>query len=240
MKFFAMMLLAGLLAGCAPKSVPLTEESANECERLVRMTERLYPEKTTDEALAAVQELFRLVDGGYALTSTPDGLVATRNRRIVDGSEPSFEGEELWRITVEEGEICTGGPTVGFIEKVDNNPAGEARGWANDCGKVVRGARVRAYLLPSVFEQGIVPSECFARPVFSPGVSKFVTAPAVYKLFFLRLDYLLGVSGEWTDCPGYAEYIRTNIHHRDQFSVINFQGHLDALCSQVGDRSPAR
>jgi hypothetical protein len=60
----------------------------------------------------------------------------------------------------------------------------------------------------------------------------------VYDLFFLRMDYLLGKSSMWPSCASYSEYVRKNIYYRDQFSILNFQGHLDGLCTQVQDNAP--
>ncbi|MDR0239233.1 MAG: hypothetical protein LBI88_03245, partial [Deltaproteobacteria bacterium] len=64
------------------------------------------------------------------------------------------------------------------------------------------------------------------------------TTPALYDLFFLRMDHLLGKSAQWPSCASYSDYVRNNIYSRDQFSVLNFQGHLDGLCTQVQDSAP--
>jgi hypothetical protein len=235
----SILALAGLLAACAPKSVPIVEESMNECERLVKMTERVYPEKSPEEALDAATRLFRLVDGGYTVTPVPDGLTAQRSwsQAVPDGDAPA-SGTDTWQVVVKEVDICVGGSSVGVIDAVEGDPANEARGAADACGATVRGVKIAAYHIPRIYEQGLVPSECFSAPVFRPAVSGFTTAPAVYNLFFLRMDYLLHKSGSWTDCPEYKEYIRKNVHYRDQFSMIGFRGSPEALCARAGDRSP--
>jgi hypothetical protein len=235
----SILALTGLLAACAPKSVPLTEESMNECERLVKMTERVYSDKSPEEILDAATRLFRLADGGYTVTPVPDGLTAQRSWSQVAPAEgtPS-SGTDTWRIVVKEADICLGGPSGGIIDAVEGDPTSEARGATNACGSTARGVKVAVYLIPQIYEEGLVPSECFSAPVFRPAVSRFTTAPAIYDLFFLRMEYLLGTSGNWTDCPGYAEYLRNAVHYRDQFSTLNFRGSLEALCVQAGDRSP--
>lgn len=239
MKFFSMAILAGLLLGCAPKTVPLAEESMNECDRLVKMTERVYLDKSADEVLEAATRLFGLVDGGYTVTRTPEGLVAQRNwSPLAASAEAPAEGADTWRIMVRKVSVCTGGPRVGVIDAVEGDPVREARGATDDCGDAAPGIRLTAYHIPEIYAQGIVPSECFASPVFRPGVSKFTVAPAVYDLFFLRMDHLLGKNPQWTDCAGYSEHLRNNVHFRDQFSVINFRGGLEALCVSAKDRAP--
>jgi hypothetical protein len=121
---------------------------------------------------------------------------------------------------------------------VEGNPVQEVRGKMNDCGAGVPGVKLVAYHIPEIYSQGLIPTECFASPVFKPAVSRFTTAPALYDLFFLRMDYLLGKSAAWLSCAGYSEYVRNNVYYRDQFSVLNFQGHLDGLCVQVKDNAP--
>ena len=230
-----------LMFACAPKSVPLTEESMNECERLVRMTERLYLDKSADEVLGAARRLFELAGGGYTVSANADGsLTAQRTWQELDpaGGEDNPDGTDVWLLKVEETDICVGGHPRGVIEGVEGDPVLEVRGRIDDCGQVVRGIRLTAYHIPSIYRQGIMPTECFSAPVFRPGASRFTVTPAIYNLFFRRIDYLLGKSDKWTDCATYSEYIRNNIHYRDQFSVINFQGHLDGLCARVDDRTP--
>ncbi len=239
MKALAMIVLLGVIGGCAPKSVPLTEESMNECDRLVRMTERVYLDKTPEEVLNAAARLFQLVDGGYTVTYTPDGLTAKRTWPVTEAAtEAPADGSDTWLLTVKKVRVCTGGPKVGVVYGVEGDPYEEVRGVTEECGDSVPGIKLVAYHIPSVYGQGIVPSECFAQPLFSPGVSRFTVTPAIYRLFFQRMDYLLGKSAQWTDCKSFSDYIRNNIHYRDQFSVINFQGHLDGLCYLAKDRTP--
>jgi len=239
MRLVVLMLLAGLVLGCAPKSVPIAEETMNECDRLVRMTERVYLDKNTEEVLAAATRLFALAGGGYAVTRTPDGLTAHRAwPPVAPTQDAPRDGTDTWLLTVKEVTLCTGGRTAGFVERVQGDPNWEVRGRADDCGAVVPGIKLVAYHIPEIYSQGLIPSECFSMPVFKPAVSRFTTSPAVYDLFFLRMEYLLGKSGHWPSCASYSEYIRNNIHYRDQFSVINFQGHLDGLCTMVQDKAP--
>jgi len=233
-----LVLLAWLMAGCAPKSVPIPEESMNECDRLVRMTERIYFDKTPEEVLAAATRLFQLTGGGYTVTRTPEGLTAHRTWAPVAGQDAPRDGNDTWLLVVKEVTVCQGGPTVGFLEVVESDPRWEVRGAADACGAVVPGIKLSVYHIPVIYSQGLIPTECYASPVFRPAVSRFTTAPAVYDLFFLRMDYLLAKSSLWPSCASYSEYIRNNIHYRDQFSVLNFQGHLDGLCTQTQDSTP--
>jgi len=239
MRVLVLMLLAGLIVGCAPKSVPIQEETMNECDRLVKMTERVYFGKDAEEVLAAATQLFQLTGGGYTVTRTADGLTAHRAWPPVaptQGTSP--DGTDTWQLVAKEVTLCIGGRTAGFIEHVEGDPNWEVRGRSDDCGATARGLKLSVYHIPEIYSQGLIPTECFSAPVFKPSVSRFTTSPAVYDLFFLRMDYLLGKSGQWPSCASYSEYIRNNIYYRDQFNVVNFQGHLDALCTQVQDKAP--
>ena len=241
MKLFAVVMMAALMFGCAPKSVPLTEESMNECERLVQMTERIYLNKSAEEVLGAARQLFALAGGGYKVSSNADGSLTAHRvwSELAPGvGEDQPDGSDIWLLWVEEVDVCAGGYPLGVIEGVEGDPVYEVRGRLDDCGQVLRGMKLTAYHIPSIYGQGLMPSECFATPVFKPGISRFTVTPAIYKLFFKRIDYFLGKSTTWTDCASYSEYIRNNIHYRDQFSVVNFQGHLDGLCAYVDDKTP--
>ena len=239
MRVLVMLLLAGFMLGCAPKSVPIPEESLNECDRLVKMTERVYLEKELEEVMAAVTRLFELTGGGYSVTRTEDGLTAHRKwTPVASGKDAPLDGSDTWIIVVKKVIACIGGPTVGYIEGVESDPNWEVRGRSDDCGATAPGIKVAVYHIPEVYSQGLIPTECFSSPVFKPAVSRFTTTPAVYDLFFLRMDYLLGKSALWPSCVSYSDYVRNNIYYLDQFSRLNFQGHLDGLCVQVKDNAP--
>ena len=239
MRVLFLMLLAGLIVGCAPKNVPIPEESMNECNRLVKMTERVYFDKTPEEVLAAATRLFQLTGGGYTVTRTADGLSAHRTwTPVAPTKDTPLDGSDTWLLVVKEVTVCKGGPTVGYIEAVENDPILEVRGRMDDCGVAAPGVKLSVYHIPEIYSQGLIPTECFSSPVFKPAVSRFTTTPALYDLFFLRMDYLLGKSAQWPSCASYSEYVRNNIYYRDQFSVLNFQGHLDGLCTQVQDSAP--
>lgn len=240
MRVVFLMLLVWLMVGCAPKSVPIPEESMNECARLVKMTERVYLDKTPEEVLAAATRLFELTGGGYTVTRTDEGLTAHRTwPAVAPGKDAvSRDGSDTWLLVVKAVTVCQGGPTVGFLEGVESDPNWEIRGSADACGAVAPGIKLSVYHIPVIYSQGLIPTECYASPVFKPAVSRFTTTPAVYDLFFLRMDHLLGKSALWPSCASYSEYVRNNIYYRDQFSVLNFQGHLDGLCVQVQDKAP--
>ena len=239
MRVFVLMLLAGLVLGCAAKDVPLQKESMNECERLVKMTERVYLDKSPEEVLAAATRLFQLAGGGYAVTRTADGLTAHRTwSPVAAGKDAPLDGTDTWQMVVKEVTVCKGGSTVGYIEPVQGDPTQQAHGRMNDCGATVPGIKLAVYHMPEIYAQNLIPSECFSSPVFKPSVSKFTTSPALYDLFFLRMDYLLGKSTQWPSCASYGEYVRNSIYYHDQFSMLNFQGHLDGLCTHVNDTTP--
>ena len=240
MRVLVLMLLAGLTLGCAPKSVPLTEESMNECDRLVKMTERIYLDKSPEEAIAAATRLFQLTGGGYTVTpASDDGLTAHRTwSPVAPSKDAPLDGADTWRLEVKKVLVCVGGPTVGYLEAVAGDPIRGVHGKADECGATIPGIKVSVYHIPEIYAQGLIPTECFSSPAFRPSVSRFTTTPALYDLFFLRMDYLLGKNAQWPSCASYSEYVRQNIYYRDQFSVMNFQGHLDGLCVQAQDGAP--
>ena len=238
MRVFLLILLAGLVLGCAPKSVPLQGESINECDRLVAMTERVYFDKSSEELLAAATRLFQLTGGGFSVTRTTDGLTARRTWSPVASAKDASDGTDTWQLAVKEVTVCKGGSTVGYIEPVQGDPSRQAHGKANDCGASAQGIKLTVHHMPELYSQNLIATECFSSPVFKPAVSKFTIAPALYDLFFLRMDYLLGKSAQWPSCASYSEYVRTNVYYRDKLSTLNFRGHLDGLCAQGNDSAP--
>ncbi|MDR2695505.1 MAG: hypothetical protein LBC79_03900 [Deltaproteobacteria bacterium] len=239
MRVLVLMLLAWLVSGCASTSVPLPEESMRECERLVKMTERVYLDQDREAVLTAATRLFELAGGGYVVTRTAEGLTAHRTWPPVDPTKDvASDGSDTWLLVVQDVVVCRGGPTVGYIEVVEGDPVREVRGRTDDCGATAPGIKLAVYHIPELYSQGLIPTECFSAPVFRPAVSRFTTTPAVYDLFFLRMDHLLGKSSQWPSCASYSDYVRNNIYYRDQFSMLNFQGHLDGLCTRVQDSTP--
>jgi len=239
MRVLVLLLLAGLTVGCAPLTVPVPEESMKECNRIVKMTERVYLDKSSEEILAAAARVFQLTGGGYTVTPTADGLMAQRSwSPVTPGKDTAPVGSDIWQLVVKEVSLCKGGYTVGYVEPVAGDPKQEVRGRIDTCGATARGMKLSVYHLPEVYEQNLIPAECFASPVFKPSVSKFTVTPALYELFFMRMDYLLAKSTQWPSCASYGDFIRNNVYYRDQFSNVNFQGHLDGLCVQVQDNAP--
>jgi hypothetical protein len=214
------------------------EESMRECERLVKMTERIYMDRSAEEVLNASARLFQLAGGGYAVTRTADGLTVRRGWSPVADQGSSLDGSDTWHLTAKEVTVCIGGSSKGRVMAVEGDPFSEIRGSADTCGETGRGIALTAHHVPGIYSQGLVPTECFSAPAFKPAVSNFTTSPALYDLFFLRMDHLLGLGAQWPSCASYSEYVRNTVHYRDQFSVLNFQGHLDALCVRVQDSTP--
>ena len=129
MRVVVLMLLAWLMSGCASTSVPLPEESMRECERLVKMTERVYLDQERETVLAAATRLFALTGGGYVVTRTADGLTAHRTWPPVEPAQDvPFDGSDTWQLVVKEVTVCRGGPKMGYIEAVEGDPFQEVRG----------------------------------------------------------------------------------------------------------------
>jgi hypothetical protein len=235
MRVFVLILLAGLILGCASKNVPDSDESLNECDRLAEMTERVYLRSRPEDVLAAATRLFQLAGGGYVVTRTEDGLKAHRVWPSVEsGKDAPRDGSDTWVLVVKEVSHCLGERE--YIEAVE---AAHVHGTTEaSCGSSVPGVKLFVYHIPEIYSQGLMPTECFSAQVHKPMVSRYTVTPALYDLFFLRMDHLLGKSSRWPSCASYSEDVRNNMHYRDQFSMLNFQGHLDGLCVQVEDRRP--
>jgi len=236
MRVFAMVLLAGVMFGCAPQTVPLPEESARECERLAKMTERVYVDKRREDLLNAAIRLFDLTGGGYAVTRTEDGLTAQRMWHPVEpGKGVPHDGSDTWILKVTAVRGCNelGG---GFVVPVE---ADHVHGTTEPvCNPGGPGIKLYVYHIPEIYSQGLMPTECLSAPLSKPATSRFTVTPALYELFFMRMDYLLGKSRNWPTCAGMREDVRNNVYYQDQFSTLNFRGHLDGLCVQVEDRRP--
>lgn len=63
-----------------------------------------------------------------------------------------------------------------------------------------------------------------ATALTSPVIQRHITRPAIYQLFFSRLDYLLGNSDSWITCKEAAK--------------IFTDGSLEAFCTVANDRTP--
>jgi len=200
------------------------------------MTERVYVGRNSEEILAAATRLFQLTGGGYTVTRTDDGLKAHRVwPPVTPGKDAPNDGRDTWVLTVKEVKECRN-VSDGYIIPVES---AHVHGITVEyCDDDIVGIKLSVYHMPEIYAQGLMPTECFAAPASKPGVSRFTVTPALYELFFARMDHLLGKSARWTSCESAREDVRNNMYYSDQFSELNFRGHLDGLCVQVEDKTP--
>lgn len=98
-KMAALVAALSIIAGCSPK--PLSpEEAAAERERQIKMSERIYPDKTPEEVIKAADRVIRLADDDYQLSHNPNGFTAYR-RWVVYLVLTASMGEDTWIINVQ-------------------------------------------------------------------------------------------------------------------------------------------
>ena len=192
---FVLVLLLLSLSGCGPKQPVTPEEIAAERDRQLRMITRIYENKTPQEILLAADRIFRLADEDYTVSHTPTGVQAQRNWMIY--MVLSFAaGTDTWSVTTEPVENGT---------KVTIVHSGNA---------------ASTMALPMVTSGGHMSGTVAT----TPGMGSMTTRPAIYQLFFARLEHLLGNGRAWPTCKD-AKTLFTD-------------GHLNPFCSVANDRTP--
>lgn len=188
--------MAALGAGCAKQKLLTPEEIAAERERQLNMIARTYNGVTPQDALLAADRVFRLADEDYTVSHNPTGLQAQRNW-LIYAVLAVAAGTDTWNVITEV------------------LPSGETKVTAMHSGQ---GA--------SMFGGPVATSGggTSATGITTPGMQNMTTRPAIYQLFFARLDYLLGKSNEWITCKDAGKLFK--------------DGSLDPFCTVANDRTP--
>lgn len=192
----SLLLAVSLGAGCAAQKVMTPEEIAAERERQLKMITRVYPDKKAEDVILAADRVFRLADDDYAVSHSPVGLHAQRNWMIYMVISVAV-GTDNWNLTAED------------------LPEGGVKVMVTHSGQ---GSSVSA--MPVATSTG----GYSATAVTTPGMQGMTTQPAIYQLFFARLDYLLGKRTDWVTCK--------------QAGDLFTDGFLDPFCTVANDRTP--
>lgn len=191
----SLLLAVAMLGGCAQK-VLTPEEIAAERERQLRMITRVYPDKTVQDVLLAADRVFRLADDDYVVSHSPTGLQAQRRWFIYLIISVTF-GTDTWMVTTEP--LPQGGVKVVAMH------SGEASAVTGIVTTNSNGGTSTSALT-------------------SPAMQNMTTSPAIYELFFARLDYFLDQRKDWVTC-------------RDAKKLFT-DGLLDPFCTVANDRTP--
>lgn len=192
----ALAVVVAVGAGCAAKKPMTPDEIAAERDRQLKMISRVYEDKSPQEVLLAADRIFRLADDDYNVSHSPTALQAQRNWMIYMVISAAM-GTDNWMVSTET--LPTGGT------KVMAAHSGQA-------GSVFAG--------PVATTGGGMS----ATAVTTPGMQNMTTTPAIYELFFARLDYLLGKRPDWVTCK--------------QAKKLFTDGILDPFCTVANDRTP--
>lgn len=197
-KLLLTLAVAGMcfgMVGCASQKPLTPEEIAAERERQIQMTTRVYEGKTPEEVLLAADRVFRLADDDYNVSHQGTSLQAQRN----------------WLIYI----------VIAASKGTDT--------WVVQTFPVENGTKVIA--MHNGQEQGInaAPTANFnggmgVTATTGPMMTNMTTSPAIYQLFFSRLDNLLGKSPKWLTCK--------------EANKLFTDGNLDPFCTVANDRTP--
>lgn len=192
----ALLSAMALGAGCAAQKVMTPEEIAAERERQLKMITRVYPDKKAEDVILAADRVFRLADDDYTVSHSPTGLHAQRNWMVYMVITAAM-GTDNWNLVTE------------------NLPEGGVKVMVTHSGQ---GSSVTA--MPVATTTG----GYSATAVTTPGMQNMTTQPAIYQLFFARLDYFLGKRADWVTCK--------------QAGDLFTEGFLDPFCTVANDRTP--
>ncbi|GAB1254578.1 hypothetical protein [Desulfovibrio falkowii] len=184
-----------MVNGCAPQKPLTPEEIAAERARQMAMVTRVYPDKKPEEVLLASARIFSLADDDYTVSHSPTSIQAQRNWLIYLVISAAM-GTDTWIVEVA--------------------PEGEGtRVVARHSGQA---ASVTGMAMPT--SNGGMS----ATAVTSPAMQNMTTQPAIYQLFFARLDHLMGKRADWVTC-------------KDAGKLFT-DGFLDPFCTVANDRTP--
>lgn len=183
------------IIGCSQKKPLTLQEIAAERERQIQMTTRTYEGKTPEEVLLAADRVFRLADDDYVISHQGNMLQAKRNWFIY-AILAITTGTDTWIVQTLPLE---NGTQVIAIHSSQNQSMAPS---------------------PTVNFNGNMGMGMTSMPT----LPNMTTSPAIYQLFFSRLDYLLNNKEGWLTC-------------KDAKNVFQ-DGNLDPFCMLANDRTP--
>jgi len=197
MKFIIFAFQTFLLA-CASQPQLTREEGLQMRRSYDAVRTRVYHGKCQEEVLTATTKLFSLADRDYFVTPSETGCMAARNWSVyfVIGF---VMGKDYWYVTTEKTDAGT---------KIMIREVTYATGYA---GTPTGGGGAQVTALPSLVNPDFIEYDEMRKQ------------PQLYEVFFLRLDYLLGLSDKWVSC--------------DDASVAEYVS-IDPLCLVASDKKP--
>lgn len=197
-KLLLTLVVAGMcfgMVGCATQKPLTPEEIAAERERQIQMTTRIYEGKTPDEVLHSADMVFRLADDNYIIY---------------------YEGLSYHQ-----------GLSLQAQRRSVIDAARATETWVVQFFYVKNGTKVVA--MHSGQEQASIDlsSEFFGGVGVTAGtgpMTNMTTSPAIYQLFFARLDKLLGKNPNWITCK--------------EAKKLFTDGNLDPFCKAATDTTP--
>ena len=183
------------LCSCAPKKPMTPEEIAAERTRQMNMITRVYLDKKPEEVLVAAARVFALADDDYNVSHFPNGISAQRNWLIYMVISAAM-GTDTWQVNV----MPEGEGTKIIVQHSGQGSSVFAGPVATSGG----GTSTTAMTVPTM--------------------ANMTTTPAIYQLFYARLEHLLGKRQDWPTCK--------------DASKLFTEGHLDPFCTVANDRTP--
>lgn len=168
------------------------------------MTTRTYPDTTPDQVIAAAERVLKLADGD--------------DMQVFHG-ETGFEARRRWLVYI----------VIGAAAGVDH--------WSFRATSTPAGTRATVAINQS--SQGLSPSPVVTQGGSGmgvgtgPAVSAGIISPALYDLFWRRVDYVLQRPGSaWLTCKQWAELQKTQ----------RLPGNDEALCNSfnIQDHDPTK
>jgi hypothetical protein len=183
-----------LAASCAGRKQLTPEEAEAERERQIQMVTRVYEGKSQKDVLMAADRIFRLDDSDYVISHAETSLVAKRNWMLYMVLATAF-GTDTWAIeTFQEGNAT----------KVITRHSGQSQSMVPTPTMGFNG------------QMGMTGST-------GPAMQGMSTWSGPYRLFYERMDYLLGKRTDWVRCRDAKE---------------GYEGNLDPLCMCAEDLLP--
>ncbi len=192
---FVLLLACVITAGCAQK-VLTPQEIEAERNRQIQMITRYYPDKTAQEVLLAADRVFRLADDDYTVSHSPTGLQAQRKWMLFLLISVST-GTDAWTVTTEP--LPEGGVKVMAMHSSSS-------------------ASTSVLMTPTTT------GGASASALTTPAIQNMTTKPAIYELFFARLEHLLGKRKDWPTCK--------------EAKKLFTDGLLEPFCMVANDRTP--
>jgi hypothetical protein len=202
-----------LVVGCAPAQPVVSREDYLAIERAARTAMyRTYHGATKEQVLTMAEKTLTYSDDDIVVTDhREDGFYADRPWSIY-AIVKSQQAVDTWRITAHEPQ-----PGVVQIHVV---------AWMSNSEGMV------GMIVPIPASFGGYASATM-QTGSSPGAQRYYVSPPLYKLFYDRLDYFMGLTNNWAPCV-------KNIDKTSYIYAVGLENGLDPLCFMPDARDPTK